>query len=100
MKNGKFKESVISAVTIFPSLIAFGIFLNIITSQKISWLFWMNIPAIIFEQILEVKFLKLSDNVILNLIFAFIFWLGVSLLINYVSKKFIEGDNGEISENS
>lgn len=88
MKNSEaLKKRVIRAMTIFPSLMAFGIFLNIITSQKIKWLFWLKLPAVIFEQLFELKSAPLSDSLILNLLFAFFFWLGISMLSDYIGSK-------------
>lgn len=100
MDKKKIKKSIISGITIFPSLIAFGIFLSMITSQKISWLFWINIPAWIFEELFEIKFLKLSDSIILNSIFAFIFWLTVSILSKYIKERVFKKENGKISKNN
>lgn len=89
-----FKKQIVRAMTIFPSLVAFGLFLNIITSQKISWLFWLKLPAVIFDKLFNIKSLELSENIILSSIFAFFFWMGISMLSGYIGSKFSNKNNG------
>ena len=94
MKNFDLKKELTKSMTIFPSLIAFGLFLNIVTSQKISWLFWLKLPARIFEEIFELKFFNFSNNIIFNSIFAFLFWLLISLVSNLLGNRVLKKKNG------
>ncbi|HUV42720.1 MAG TPA: hypothetical protein VMY36_02320 [Patescibacteria group bacterium] len=77
----------VSGVMIFPVLIVLGLLFGLITGGKISILFWMVIPSIIFEEIFETCCRAFSDNFIFNVLFVGIFWFGIGSLTGLLAER-------------
>jgi ABC-type transporter Mla maintaining outer membrane lipid asymmetry permease subunit MlaE len=77
----------ISGVVIFPVLIVLGLFFGLASGGKISALYWMVIPSIIFEETFETCCQTFSDNLIFNLLFIGIFWFGIGSLTGWLTEK-------------
>jgi len=87
---GKFNVFLIA----FLLLLLSGLFLNLFSQGQISILYWMIIPSIIFEEIIESSYPIIADSKFINLLFIFIFWyIVIYLLINiYVVLKIIKNE--------
>lgn len=77
----------LSGVIIFPVLIFFGIILYLLSSGNISLLFWLIIPSIFFEEMLETCCYTLSNNYALNLLFAMLFWFATGTAVGWTTDK-------------
>jgi hypothetical protein len=83
-----------SGVSIFPILIVSGLLFGIVSGGKISALYWVVIPSIIFEEIFETCCRTFSDNMISNVLFVGIFWFGIGSLTDLLTvriKKLLSG---------
>ena len=80
----------ISGVIIFPVLAISGIALNLISLGKINPLFWIIIPAVIFEELFETSFFAFSNNQVSNFIFVIIFWFCIGGLTGWITGKLIK----------
>lgn len=77
----------LSGVMIFPILVVSGLLFGFITGGKISFLYWMVIPSIIFEETFETCCRTFSDNMIFNVLFVGIFWFGIGSLTGLLVEK-------------
>ena len=77
----------LSGVMVFPILIILGLLFGFITGGKISTLFWMVIPSIIFEETFETCCRAFSDNLIFNILFIGMFWFGIGSLTGLLTEK-------------
>ncbi|SRR6056297_451236 len=91
--SGKFKVVLIAFLIILLS----GFILNLISQGNIKVLYWMVIPSIIFEELIESSFPIIADNEIITLTFIFIFWyLVVYIILNfYVILKIINNEESQ-----
>jgi hypothetical protein len=87
MRIKKIPYWLLSGLMIFPILFVLGGILYLVSFGKINFLFWMIIPSIIFEEILEENFYNLSNNLLLNILFIFLFWFAVATAVGFVLKK-------------
>ena len=87
MRFKKIPYWILSGILIFPLLIFISLVLFIFTQGKVSYLFWLVIPSIIFEELFEAYFYVLSNNQIANLVFAFIFWFSIGSFISWITLK-------------
>jgi hypothetical protein len=87
---GKFNVFLIA----FLFLLLSGFLLNLFSQGQISILYWMVIPSIIFEELIESSYPIIADNKLINLIFIFIFWyIVIYILLNiYVVLKIIKNE--------
>ena len=83
-------------ITIFAFIILLlsGLILNFVSQGQINVLYWMIIPSIIFEELIENSYPIIADNEVINLIFIFIFWyVTLYLILNiYVVLKIIKNE--------
>jgi hypothetical protein len=80
----------VSGVSIFPILIVSGLLFGFVSGGKISALYWMVIPSIIFEEIFETCCRAFSDNMISNVLFVGIFWFGIGSLAGLLTERIKE----------
>ena len=87
---GKFNVFLIA----FLFLLLSGFLLNLFSKGQISILYWMIIPSIIFEELIESSYPIIADSKLINLIFIFIFWyIVIYILINiYVVLQIIKNE--------
>jgi len=67
----------VSGVSILPAVAVLGLVLSAITLGGINPLFWLVLPAIMFETLVETRFPVLADSYAANLIFALGFWFAI-----------------------
>ncbi len=67
----------ISGVSILPAVAALGLVLFAVTLGGFNPLFWLVLPAIMFETLFELRFPVLADSYAGNLIFAVGFWFTI-----------------------
>ena len=92
MKLKKLPLWLISGIAIFPLLTILGLILYVISLGKVSFLFWMIIPSIIFEELFETHFYSLSNNIILNTLFIILFWFSLAAFLGVILKEFKKGN--------
>ena len=68
---------VVSGIAIFPVLVVVGLLAGVATAGRVGVLFWLVLPAIVFEEALEASFTALSDDLLANALFALAFWFGI-----------------------
>lgn len=80
----------VSGVAIVPVVAVLGLVLFALTLGGFNPLFWLVLPAIMFETLVEVRFPALADSYAANLIFAFLFWFAIGAatgLLNTVLRR-------------
>lgn len=87
MKVKNLPHWLVSGIAIFPILIVLGLLFGLASGGKISVLFWMVIPSIIFEETFETCCRIFSDNLIFNVIFIGIFWFVIGSLTSLLSER-------------
>lgn len=68
---------VVSGIAIFPVLMVVGLLVGVATAGRISVLFWLVVPSIVFEETLEASRAALSDDLHANALFALAFWFAI-----------------------
>ena len=74
-----------SGLLILPVVAVLGILLWAITLGAFSPLFWLILPAILFETLVETSFRAMSDSRALNFLFAVLFWFVVGAGTGWLS---------------
>jgi len=87
MNYNKLPKWLLSGIIIFPVLLLSGIFLFALTFGKISILFWLIIPSVIFEELFETCCYVFSNNQIANLFFVLLFWFTIGGLLGWITEK-------------
>jgi hypothetical protein len=76
-----------TGIIIFPIVIILSIviaLMNLSLGLKTSFLLWMVMPSIIFEQIFETCCYAFSNNKFFNFLFILVFWFVIGALIGIV----------------
>ena len=68
-----------------PVVAALGLVLFAITLGEFNPLFWLVLPAIMFETLVEARFPVLADSYAANLIFALGFWFAIGAATGLLS---------------
>jgi hypothetical protein len=87
MKVKSLPNWLVFGVAIFPILIVSGLLFGFISGGKISALYWMVIPSIIFEETFETCCRAFSDNLIFNVLFIGMFWFGTGSLTGLLAER-------------
>lgn len=83
------KKNLIYALAIFPVLALAGLAASLLSGGRINALFWAIFPSILFEQGLESWNRALSDSLLLNGAFVFLFWAALSLTTGLLAQTLI-----------
>jgi len=75
----------VSGVAIVPAVAVVGLLLFAITLGGFNPLFWLVLPAIMFETLVEARFPVLADSYAANLIFALGFWFAIGAATGLLS---------------
>ena len=67
----------VSGFTIVPAVAVICLVLFTVTLGGINPLFWLVLPAILFETLVEARFPVLADSYAANLAFALLFWFAI-----------------------
>lgn len=77
----------ITGIIIFPAIIIFGPILGFIVQESAAYFFWLIVPSVIFEELLEKCCPFLADSQIANLVFALIFWFIIGSAVGFIFEK-------------
>jgi K+-sensing histidine kinase KdpD len=75
-----------TGILIIPFLIIIGIILHYFSKGTINSLFWLVIPAVIFEELFETCCYNFSNNQTGNLFFVLLFWFTIGAIIGIINK--------------
>ena len=74
-----------SGILIIPAVAVLGIVLWAVTLGAFNPLFWLILPSIMFEQLIEGYSQSLSDSQLANLTFTLAFWFTVGAGTGWMS---------------
>jgi len=79
-------EWLVSGALIFPVVAAVSILAGVITDGRVSYLFWLVLPSIVFEEALETWAYAASNSIVANLTFAVAFWFAIGACLGLLRK--------------
>lgn len=77
----------LSGALIIPVVAVFSVVVGLVTSGRISYLFWLVVPSIVFEEAVEGWGYALSNSMLANFVFALVFWFVIGATVYLLQQR-------------